>query len=191
MWSPMLRPRCDTGPMTDPTMDRTGQAERLRRASVDFAALRPAVEAGDPWPLSPAYGTEPESDWGPKELLAHTAEMLNYWPGEIDRILRSGPDPLPFGRVSTDPGRLERIGRDRELPTAALFERIATETADLGARIASLSAADAARLGIHPRIGEMTVGAIVDRFLVTHLEEHVEQLRGILAAHQAGPGEEG
>jgi len=187
----MLRPRCDTGPVnevTEPTdsPDLAGLAGRLARASDEFAAFRPAVESGDPWPLSEAYGSEPESDWGPKELLAHTAEMLGFWPAEIDRILGGGPAPVPFGRVSTDPNRIERIGRDRELPTAELFERIAAGANGVGTRIRSLSAADAARIGLHPRLGEMTVGRIVERFLVGHLEEHVEQLRGILATRPAG-----
>lgn len=177
--------------MTDATdtTDLTALSDRLTRASAAFEAFRPAVEAGDPWPLSPAYGTEPESDWGPKEVLAHAAEMLGFWPAEIDKILAGGPEPVPFGRVSTDPGRIESIGRDRELPTAELFERVAAESSRLVTRIGSLSASDAARLGLHPRLGDMTVGQIVERFLVGHLEDHVEQLRGILATSQtSAPG---
>ena len=169
--------------MTEPTEPRD-LTRRLAQASVAFEAFRLAVEAGDPWQLSPAYGTEPESDWGPKELLAHTAEMLCYWPAEIDRILNGGPDPVPFGRVSTDPERIGRIGRDRQLPTAELFDRVAAGARRLEARIGSLSARDAARLGLHPRLGEMTVGRIIERFLVGHLEEHVEQLRAILATRR-------
>jgi len=167
--------------MTEPTEPRD-LTRRLAQASVAFEAFRLAVEAGDPWQLSPAYGTEPESDWGPKELLAHTAEMLGYWPAEIDRILNGGPDPV--GRVSTDPERIGRIGRDRQLPTAELFDRVAAGARRLEARIGSLSARDAARLGLHPRLGEMTVGRIIERFLVGHLEEHVEQLRAILATRR-------
>jgi hypothetical protein len=174
----MLRPGCDTEPMNE----ETSLATRLDRSRAAFEGLRPAVVAGDPWPLSPAYGSEPESDWGPKEVLAHTAEMLGYWPGEIDRILTGGPEPVPFGRVASDPVRIERIGQDRELATDELFDRIAAGEDRLAARIASLSAADAERVGLHPRIGEMTVNAIVERFLVAHLEDHVEQLRTILAA---------
>ena len=176
----------DTTAATD-TSDLNALPDRLALASAAFAALRPAVEAGDPWPLSQAYGSEPESDWGPKELLAHTAEMLGYWPIQIDQILAGGPEPVQFGRVSTDPGRIERIGRDRELPTAELFERIAAEASRLGTRIRSLSPTDAARRGLHPRLGEMTVGRIVERFLVGHLEEHVEQLRTILATRPSSP----
>lgn len=179
----------DTTDTTEPAdpIDLSALSDRLARASAAFEAFRPAVEAGDPWPLSAAYGSEPESDWGPKEVLAHTAEMLGYWPVQIDHILAGGPEPVPFGRVSTDPERIERIGRDRELPTAELFARVATEAGRLAPRIRSLSATDAARRGLHPRLGEMTVGRIVDRFLVGHLEDHVEQLRTILATTRSKP----
>jgi hypothetical protein len=30
--------------------------------------------------------------------------------------------------------------------------------------------------GEHPRLGEMTVAQIVERFIVSHLEEHADQL---------------
>jgi hypothetical protein len=178
---------------TEPTdsPDLTGLSDRLAKASDHFAAFRPTVEAGDPWPLSDDYGTEPESEWGPKELLAHTAEMLDFWPAEIDKIMRGGPAPVPFGRVSTDPDRLARIGRDRSLPTGELFDRVAASADRLAARIGSLPAADATRLGLHPRMGEMTIGRILDRFLVGHLEEHVQQLRAILDERDSGAGQTG
>ena len=169
--------------------DLAGLAGRLARASDEFAAFRPAVESGDPWPLSEAYGTEPESDWGPKELLAHTAEMLGFWPAEIDRVLAGGTEPVPFGRVSTDPDRIARIERDRELPTGELFDRIGVEVGEVRTKLGRLGARDGARLGLHPRLGEMTVSAIAERFLVGHLEEHVEQLTAILARRSTGrPG---
>ena len=41
------------------------------------------------------------------------------------RILAAPADePVPFGRVATDPARIERIGRDRALPAGELFDRI-------------------------------------------------------------------
>ena len=177
--------------MTDPTetTDVSRLADRLAVAGAGFADLRPAVEAGDPWPLSAAYGTEPESDWGPKELLAHTAEMLGFWPAEIDRVLAGGTEPVPFGRVSTDPDRIARIERDRELPTGELFDRIGVEVGEVRTKLGRLGARDGARLGLHPRLGQMTVSAIAQRFLVGHLKEHVEQLTAILARRSTGrPG---
>ena len=108
--------------------------ERLSAAAAGMEALRGSVVAGEPWPLSQAYGAEPESDWGPKEILAHVAEMLEYWPIQVDSILASpaSGEPPGFGRVSTDEKRIGRVGEDRRLPAAELFDRIASESRAVG-----------------------------------------------------------
>jgi hypothetical protein len=162
--------------------DSQGLAERLAGAAADIEALRADVAAGQPWPLSPAYGEEPESSWGPKEVLAHVAEMLPYWLHEVETILATPPGgPAPaFGRVATDPGRIGRIGDDRHLAVDELFDRIGRGAADVGARLATLTPEERSRTGVHVRLGEMRVPAIFDRFVVSHLEDHVGQLRGVV-----------
>jgi hypothetical protein len=161
------------------------QIERLTKARRAILALRPAVEGREPWPLSRAYGAEPESDWGPKEVLAHAAEMIPFWLAQIDLVVAGGSDPVPFGRVSSDPVRIERVGRDRKLPAAELFRRIDTAAGEASARLEALSPADSAKRGLHVRLGEMTVDEIVGRFVVGHLDEHAVQLSEILARPKA------
>ena len=159
-------------------------ADRLTDAAGGIEALRPAVVGGEPWPLSDDYGTEPESTWGPKELLAHVGEMLPYWLGQVESIL-AGPagDGAPaFGRVATDENRLARIGDDRRLPAGELMDRIRDSAASVRARMGELTAAELERSGTHPRLGEMAIPAIFERFMVGHLEEHVRQLTEILAS---------
>jgi hypothetical protein len=157
--------------------------ERLSGAAAGMEGLRDRVVAGEPWPLSEAYGAEPESDWGPKEILAHVEEMLEYWPRQVGEILAApaADGPPGFGRVATDETRIGRIGNDRNLPAADLFDRIATESRAVEATMASIGPADQARTGVHVRLGEMTVPAIFERFVVSHLEEHVVQLREVVA----------
>jgi DinB family protein len=160
----------------------TGElAARLEAASKRLAALRPAVEAGDPWPLSDNFGTEPEASWGPPETLAHVAEMLPFWLGEIERLVDGTGEPVPFGRVATDQIRLLVLERDRSLPPRELFARIAADADRVARRLKTLTAVDTSRRGIHPRRGEMTVEELAERFLVSHLEEHAEQLATVLA----------
>lgn len=161
-------------------------AVRLSSAGAAFARNRALVERGEPWPLSPAYGAEPESAWGPKEVLAHVAEMLGFWLGEIDKIVTAPAVPIPFGRVSTDPTRIARIGDDRRLPAGQLFERIASGIDGVEQRLDQLGDDAASRTGIHERLGEMAIPTIVERFLVGHLEEHVAQLETLLSARPAG-----
>lgn len=176
----MLPLACDTAIVKE-------LVDRLERAGRALEALRPAVEAGEPWPLSEAYGVEPESSWGPKEVLAHVAEMLPFWLGQFETIIASGPETVPFGRVSTDPERIARIGRDRNLGARELFDRIAAGVATVVARFGTLTPDDAATLGRHPRLGEMTLGEAAERFVVGHVEEHVEQFREVLAAEGQQP----
>jgi hypothetical protein len=172
----MLRRACDTAAMQE-------LIDRLDNAAADMEGLRPSVVGGEPWPLSQAYGAEPESDWGPKEVLAHVAEMLGYWPAQVDAILAApASDPAPgFGRVATDESRIRRVGEDRRLPADQLFDAIGSGARDVSARMAALKPGDQVRSGVHVRLGEMAIPAIFERFIVGHLEEHVRQLREVAA----------
>ena len=158
--------------------------QRLAAALGDLVALRPAIEGGEPWPLSDTFGTEPEATWGPRETLAHVQEMLPFWQGEIERVLAGlGSDTAeepPFGRVATDELRLAVIERDRTLPVRELFGRIEAGVGRMRGRLDELGERELARRGRHPRLGPLTVAEILDRFVVGHLEEHVDQLRDIL-----------
>jgi hypothetical protein len=156
-------------------------AVRLRDAGSALLGLRGALVAGEPWPLSAAYGTEPEADWGPREVLAHVNEMLGYWPVQLRAVVDApSATPASFGRTAADANRLERIERDRHRTAGDLLDGIDAGLADADGFVAGLTAGDLERTGIHPTRGEMTVRAAVDAFLADHLEGHVGQLRDIL-----------
>ena len=162
-------------------MTNADLADRLIDAHARLERLRPAVEARAPWPVSAHFGTEPEASWNPPELLAHLAEMLPYWLGQVERILAGHPEPTSFGRVQTDHDRIDAIGRDRTLPVGELFERVATGKDLAIERLRAMPAADLERRGTHPTLGGMSVQAVGERMLLRHFDEHVEQLAGILA----------
>jgi hypothetical protein len=166
--------------MDDPTA-------RLRDAGTALLGLRGALVAGEPWPLSAAYGTEPEADWGPREVLAHVDEMLGYWPVQLSAVLAADPAaPAAFGRTAEDADRLGRIEADRHLPTGELLDRIETSLAAATAFSKRLAPADLERVGVHPTRGEVPVGRALELFLTGHLEGHVAQLREILVRPAAG-----
>jgi hypothetical protein len=159
-------------------------ALHLRAAASRLAATRPATMEGAPWALAERFDDTPEAEWGPPEVLAHVAEMIPFWQGEMERIIAGAaagaPEPVPFGRVATDSVRLAVLARDRSLPPAELFDRIAWSIDRLERRWSALAPDDRARLGLHPRLGEMTVEAIATRFVVSHLADHAVQLESIL-----------
>ncbi|MEA2519497.1 MAG: hypothetical protein QOF49_1577 [Chloroflexota bacterium] len=159
---------------------------RIRAMGDALRELRDPLVAGEPWPLSASWGHTPEADWGPHEVLGHISEMLPYWTQQLQAVLAAdGATAVPFGRVATDRSRLDRIDADRTKPVGALLDEI-DGALDATARwVASLAAADGDRLGRHPTRGEITVRESIERFFVGHVEEHVEQLRRILARSPA------
>lgn len=165
------------------TSDLRGALDRLADARADYEALAARVAAGEPWPLATTFGTEPEASWGPREVLAHVAEMLPFWLGELERVVDGdGNAAVPFGRMADDALRIGLIARDRSLPLRVLFARIDTGLGAWLDRLSKLTDADLAKVGLIPRLGEMPVGGIAERFVIGHGEEHILQLGSILAA---------
>jgi len=140
--------------------------------------------------LTDVYGPGPESAWGPREVLAHVGEMLPFWMGEIELIVdaavdagraAAGAEPPGFGRLETDPIRIEVIGRDRTFPARELLSRVMSEADRVAARFRSLTDAEAASLGRHVTRGDLAVSAVAQQLIVGHIEGHVAQLRESLA----------
>ena len=157
------------------------QAARIQAAGAAIEDLREPLEAGAPWPLSTVWGTEDEAQWGPPEVLAHVAEMLSYWRGELERVVAGdGSAPVPFGRVASDPSRLARIDELRRRPAPELVDEIGDRVPEVASFIERLSAKDAAKLGQHQTRGAITVADSIERFFANHLEEHVQQLRSLV-----------
>lgn len=161
---------------------RPTELTRLTALRTAYAGLAPRVAAGEPWPLATDYGDSPEASWGPREVLAHLVEMLPFWLGELERVVDGdGLTPVPFGRSGDDPSRIGLIGRERTLPLRVLFGRIDTGLVAWIERLATLTDADLAKVGLHPREGEIPVWRFPARFITDHAEGHVSQLETILA----------
>jgi len=158
---------------------------RLAALRAAYRDLQPRVAAGAPWELAADSGSGPESSWGPLEVLAHLGEMLPYWLGEYERIVEAHREPgdgVPFGRNTGDIVRQAILDRDRTVPLRELFDRIDVGIGRWVTRLAAAAPGEPALVGLHPRLGEMTAGALVDRMILGHLEEHRAQLETILAA---------
>jgi hypothetical protein len=167
------------------TLTRSDALARLTAARSAYAAIRPRVVAGDPWPLAEDFGTGPEASWGPREVLAHLEEMLSFWYGQHGIIVEAGrgqDDPIAFGRTTGDEARVVILERDRRFPVNDLFELIDDGIARWERRTAATSDEQGACVGLHPRNGPMTADDVRDRMIVTHLEDHLVQLEGALAA---------
>jgi len=115
--------------------------------------------------------------WDAGQAWAHVAEFVPYWQGEIERVLAGrGGEAVPFGRTSDDPGRASAIQAGRNEPPTEQMARLAGALMLLRTYLVRLSEAQWGARGLYIRGNEMTVAEILDRFVVSHLEEHADQL---------------
>ncbi|MBA3234738.1 MAG: hypothetical protein H0T59_01940 [Chloroflexi bacterium] len=107
--------------------------------------------------------------------------MLTYWLGEAERVVDMTDGPRAFGRVATDDVRLAMLARDRTLPIRELLARVQSGLVRWRERWPRLDSGLRARTGLHPTLGEVDVTEIATRFVVGHLEDHLDQLEAALA----------
>jgi hypothetical protein len=123
-------------------------------------------------------GTGEQWEWG--QVWAHLAEFIPYWIAQA-RIVVDGysGEPVPFGRVKSNPERVAAIERDRSTDVAALWQRTSRDIGDLRTFLRDLPDAAWEARGVHQTLGVMTMAHIVDEFMVGHLEQHAAQLDGL------------
>jgi hypothetical protein len=148
-------------------LSRLAEAER-RLAAHANEPLAPGLTDPDP---------STEERWEAGQVWAHLAEFPGYWLAQAERVIALPTnEPVPFGRVKTDAGRLEAIERDRNTDPAALLARVRSSLAEVTNAARAWPAEAWTRRGAHPTRGRMTVDQIIERFIVEHLEEHADQL---------------
>ncbi|HSK92476.1 MAG TPA: DinB family protein [Candidatus Angelobacter sp.] len=148
------------------------------------AERRLAEHAAEPVPSGLTDPDELTSErWEAGQVWAHVAEFPAYWLGQIQRVIAQPTHgAVPFGRVKTDVGRLEAIERERHTDPAALLERVRSSLSEITDAMRSWSPETWRLVGAHPTLGEMTVERMIDHFIVSHLEEHADQLDGLRPA---------
>ena len=123
-------------------------------------------------------GTGEQWQWG--QVWAHLAEFIPYWLAQAQAVIAAHRgEPVPFGRVKSNPERVAAIERDRGVPVAELWSRLQAQIADLRAFLRDVPAGDWAARGVHQTLGIMDMPHLVDEFLVGHLEQPAAQLDGL------------
>jgi hypothetical protein len=86
--------------------------------------------------------------------------------------------------LKTDAVRTEPIERDRHVPIEELWHRMEGQFEALRAFLHRLTPEDWSRTGLHKTLGPMSMPAMMQRFVLGHLEEHADQLDGLDAGGQ-------
>ena len=161
----------------------TNETLASARARLDSVQRRLAEHAIRPLPSGLADPDPGASErWEAGQVWAHLAEFPAYWLDQVQAILAAGTDgaaPVPFGRMKTDASRTDPIERERRTAPEVLLQRATAQIEELSSALAALPDEAWQTKGLHPTLGEMSVAAIVDRFVLSHLEEHADQLDGL------------
>jgi hypothetical protein len=126
---------------------------------------------------------DPESGerWDRGQVWAHLSEFIPYWIQQAEPVLRGQPsgEPVPFGRTKSDPERIGAIERNRREAVFVLWADTSAGIAELRGFLANIAPEQWEIRGLHPTRGAMTVDALVNQYLVGHLEEHADQLEAM------------
>jgi uncharacterized damage-inducible protein DinB len=121
-----------------------------------------------------------ENEWSAMQTLGHMTEMIPYWLHHC-RALIAATDALPsFGRTPGSPERLAGVAHGAAAAPDALLAQLRREVQAAAATIRGLSPDEREKKGLHPGRGEMTVADVVERFVVSHAEEHLTQVQAAL-----------
>jgi hypothetical protein len=153
----------------------------LARVDEVEGGLRRQAAGGRPEGLTAP--DEPSGEqWEAGQVWAHMAEFVPYWIGEARLVIAAASEEaVPFGRVKTDPGRIAAIAERRAEPVGVLAAKTAADVRQLRSflREVDRDPANWSRVGLHSKLGAMTITQMVEEFLVGHLEEHLGQLDGL------------
>ena len=125
--------------------------QRVRTAQAEAVAWRP-----------------PTSQWSAHENLAHLGRMHEVMRERLERILAEDRPALSRYRAEEDAAWPDW----QALATSEILERVIALRRQLGGRIAALSDAELARVGVHSRLGAMDVPAWLEFFLL-HEAHHL------------------
>jgi hypothetical protein len=149
-------------------------AQRLQQHAQSDDAARGALTDADP-------GSGERWDRG--QVWAHLAEFIPYWLDQFRGVIGGyRGEPVPFGRVKSDPGRVEAIARDRATSVAELHARLQGHIEEVRIFLGSLPERAWEVRGVHSTLGVMSLQGMLDEFVVGHLEQHAAQLDGLRAA---------
>ena len=152
------------------------QARRLETTVEQIAALVRQPENAQRLRAAPG-----ENEWTVLQVLGHCAEMIPYWLAQCRRLIESsGAEPPQIGRAADDPGRLAGVERGARGNPDELLAQLEAETQKGAAAIRAFSDEERAKKATSPRWGEIAVADIVERFIVVHAGEHLEQIRAAL-----------
>lgn len=158
------------------TEEGEAQARRLENVGIELAALLRQSDVAGRIQNRPGDEDAGNDEWSVTQILGHMAEMIPYWLEHCRRLIAATGEPPHFGRTLEAPERLAGVEMGGTGNLDELQGRVESEIQTAAQAIRQMTPTERAKPGIHLRHGEMTVAQVVERFIVAHAEEHLEQV---------------
>lgn len=140
----------------------------IEEAGEQYARLVEAMSADD------FRRPRGDGEWTVAEVTGHVAESPATIAGWAKRIVeRPG---AAFGRSLDDPDRLAAVASLADGSPAAAAAAVRDCVRRAVATLRALPDEGWQAKGAHARFGEFAVAGIVERFILQHLREHIEQV---------------
>jgi hypothetical protein len=150
------------------------QAQRLEQVYEQLAILLNQPDVAQRLRTTPG-----ENEWSALEVMGHLIEMIPYWLDHCHQLMTAA-EPLRFGRTLDSPERLAGVEQATTREPDELLLLLDREVQAAAPVIRHLSSEERDKTGIHLRQGEMTIGEVIERFIVAHAEDHVVQIQAAL-----------
>jgi uncharacterized damage-inducible protein DinB len=154
------------------------QARRLERVYEEVARM-----LADPGAVVRLRAAPGQDAWSAMQTLGHMTEMIPYWLDHCRVLIAATGEPPRFGRTAGSPERLAGVAHGAAAEPDALLARLEAEVRAAAGTIRTLSPAERSKRGISGERGEVTVGEVIEAFIVSHAEEHLAQVQAALRSH--------
>lgn len=130
-------------------------------------------------PIEGLTSADPRSgeQWEAGQVWGHLSEFVDFWIPQIQNVIdRYQGEPVPFGRPPGDSRKADSLEAGRTTPPAVSWRRLQNDLVRLRVFLAGISDDSLSSVGLHATIGPMDLAAMMEQFLVGHLEEHASQM---------------
>ncbi|MGH8957397.1 MAG: hypothetical protein ACRDVK_01850 [Acidimicrobiia bacterium] len=118
--------------------------------------------------------------WERGQVWGHLAEFIAFWTEQAgDVIDEYRGEPVVYGRKGDNSARSAAIEGGLEMPIETLWEEVRSDLAELRNFLNALPENWSSAVGSRDSQGEVRAEDIIERTLISHLEEHVSQLEAI------------
>ncbi len=121
-----------------------------------------------------------QEQWEHGQVWGHLSEFVDFWIPQVQNVIDNySGEPVPFGRDPADTRKADSLEAGKTTPPEVNWARLQDDLVRLRQFVASFDRRALEVEGLHRTFGAMDMDAMMERFLVGHLEEHAEQLEGL------------